>query len=135
MDKFYESILHFNRAINRDPNNGVLYLARAQAHSAASDYRAAYDDIIDGMNLIPEWPDVDIYLSETFSALAVFDDQIRLIVGELYVFPIGRLQKGSAHIADRLHAVVENSIAIASAHALSPCRVVELFLVYRNAFA
>ena len=52
---FYESVIAFNEWIDADPENGVLYLARAQADIAIADYRTAYEDLIRGMELVPEW--------------------------------------------------------------------------------
>ncbi len=64
--KFYDSVVEFNQAIEDDPDNGILYLARAQAHIAIEDYRAAYDDIITGMEFVPEWAEVEFSIAELY---------------------------------------------------------------------
>ena len=51
--RFYESVIAFNDAIEFEPENGILYFARAQAHVAIRDYRSAYDDMIRGMIWFP----------------------------------------------------------------------------------
>lgn len=64
---FYESVIAFNEAIDVDRENGILYLARAQAHTAIADYRAAYEDLIRGMELIPEWTEVEFSIAELYA--------------------------------------------------------------------
>lgn len=64
---YYNSLLAFNTAIKADSDNGLLYLARAQVNIATNDYRAAYDDLVSGMELIPEWADVDLNIAEFYS--------------------------------------------------------------------
>lgn len=64
---YYASLVEFNQAIGQDPENGILYLARAQARVAIGDYRLAYEDLIEGMRRIPEWADVAFNVSEIYS--------------------------------------------------------------------
>ena len=64
---YYHSVLSFYYAIQDYPDDGLLYLARAQAYAAIGDYRSAYDDIIYGMRLIPDWPEVRFNLAEIYS--------------------------------------------------------------------
>lgn len=64
---YYESLSHFKRAIQKDPKNGLIYFARAQAQIAIKDYRAAYGDITRGFELFPEWADVQLNLTEIYS--------------------------------------------------------------------
>lgn len=64
---FYESVIAFNESIDADPENGVLYLARAQAHIAIADYRTAYEDLIRGMELVPEWTEVEFSVAELYA--------------------------------------------------------------------
>ena len=64
--KFYESVIAFNQAIEEDPENGVLYIARAQAQVAIRDYRSAYDDLILGLEMVPEWTEVELNLAEIY---------------------------------------------------------------------
>jgi tetratricopeptide (TPR) repeat protein len=63
---FYESVIAFNQAINEDPENGIVYIARAQANVAIKDYRSAYEDLIRGMELVPEWSEVELDLAEIY---------------------------------------------------------------------
>ncbi len=65
--KFYESVVAFNEAIERESDNGVLYIARAQAFVAISDYRAAYDDLVQGLELTPEWTEIELNLAEIYA--------------------------------------------------------------------
>lgn len=65
--RYYDALINFNRSIKQDPENGLLYLARAQAQIAVKDYRLAYEDLTRGMELIPEWADVDFTLGEIYS--------------------------------------------------------------------
>ncbi len=64
---FYESVIAFNESIDADPENGVLYLARAQADIAIADYRTAYEDLIRGMELVPEWTEVEFSVAELYA--------------------------------------------------------------------
>ncbi|MDQ8202484.1 hypothetical protein QEH54_05630 [Pelagicoccus sp. SDUM812003] len=66
-NRYYDSIMHFKRAIIADPDNGLLYLARAQAYIAIGDYREAFDDLKKGMEIIPGWVDLRLSLSEIYS--------------------------------------------------------------------
>jgi len=72
--KFYESVVAFNEAIEREPDNGVLYIARAQAFVAISDYRAAYDDLVHGLELTPEWTEIELNLAETYADPEWFEE-------------------------------------------------------------
>ena len=64
---FYASVIAFNESIDADPENGVLYLARAQADIAIADYRTAYEDLIRGMELVPEWTEVEFSVAELYA--------------------------------------------------------------------
>lgn len=64
---YYRSVLSFYYAIQDYPDDGLLYLARAQAYAGIKDYRAAYEDIMYGMRLIPDWPEVRFNLAEIYS--------------------------------------------------------------------
>ena len=64
---YYNALSNFRRAIYQDPENGLTYLARAQAQIAIRDYRAAYLDIKQGLERLPEWVDVRVNLSEIYS--------------------------------------------------------------------
>lgn len=64
--RFYESVIAFNEAIELESENGILYLARAQSHIAIQDYRAAYEDLIEGMERIPEWTEVEFSIAELY---------------------------------------------------------------------
>ena len=70
--RFYGSVLAFNDAIEEDPENGILYLARAHANFAIKDYRAAYEDLIQGMHYVPEWVDVDMSIVELYGDPEIF---------------------------------------------------------------
>ncbi len=76
---YYQSLLHFDRAIAEDRDNGLLYLARAQARIAIGDYRLAYDDLIEGMDRVPEWADVDFNVAEIYSNVDDLHDQIEAL--------------------------------------------------------
>jgi len=71
---FYQSLIAFNDAIDRDPENGLLYLARAQAHIAIADYRTAYEDLILGMDLVPEWTEVEFSIAELYGNPEWFEE-------------------------------------------------------------
>jgi tetratricopeptide (TPR) repeat protein len=64
---YYHSVVYFHDAIRDYPDDGLLYLARAQGYAAIKDYRSAYDDIMYGMHLIPDWPEVRFNLAEIYS--------------------------------------------------------------------
>jgi len=66
--RYYDSLANFKRAIYADPENGLTYLARAQAQIAIKDYRGAFHDISRGLELFPEWAGVRINLSEIYSS-------------------------------------------------------------------
>tara|TARA_B110000467_G_scaffold164557_1_gene194275 strand:- start:2130 stop:3587 length:1458 start_codon:yes stop_codon:yes gene_type:complete len=72
--KFYESVIAFNQAIEEDPENGILYIARAQAQVAIRDYRSAYDDLIIGLEMVPEWSEVELNLAEIYGNPDWFQD-------------------------------------------------------------
>ncbi len=73
---FYQSVIAFNEAIEADPGNGILFLARAQAHIAIKDYRAAYDDLMLGMELVPEWTEVDFNIVELYGDPVWFEEHL-----------------------------------------------------------
>lgn len=75
-EDYYSAITHFDRAVREHPKDGLLYFARAQAFFAVSDYRNAYEDILTGMDLIPDWPKINLNLTEVYSDPAAFDDQL-----------------------------------------------------------
>ncbi len=64
---YYDSLVQFKIASNLDRKNGLIYLASAQAQVAVKDYRSAFDDIVTGMELFPEWADAYVNLSEIYS--------------------------------------------------------------------
>lgn len=64
---YYDSLSQFKRALRNDPQNGLVYFARAQAQIAIKDYRAAFDDLTRGLELFPEWVDVRLNLTEIYS--------------------------------------------------------------------
>ena len=77
--RFYESVIAFNDGIETEPENGILYFARAQAHVAIRDYRSAYDDMIRGMDLVPEWSDVDFSKAELYSNPQWFEEHFQAL--------------------------------------------------------
>lgn len=77
--RFYESVIAFNDAIEFEPENGILYFARAQAHVAIRDYRSAYDDMIRGMDLVPEWSEVDFSIAELYSDPQWFEEHFQAL--------------------------------------------------------
>lgn len=77
--RFYESVIAFNNAIEFEPENGILYFARAQAHVAIRDYRSAYDDMIRGMDLVPEWSEVDFSIAELYSDPQWFEEHFQAL--------------------------------------------------------
>ncbi|MEM9158915.1 MAG: hypothetical protein AAGB46_07665 [Verrucomicrobiota bacterium] len=73
---YFQAIVDFNRAIRRDHDNGLLYLARAQAYFSTKDYHSAYDDLIKGMELIPEWTEVSFNMRELYNREGDFEQQL-----------------------------------------------------------
>ncbi|EDY84495.1 tetratricopeptide repeat domain protein [Verrucomicrobiia bacterium DG1235] len=74
--RYYDSLVQFRLASQIEPDNGLIYLARAQAQIAVKDYRAAFEDLKKGMTLLPEWADVRINLSEIYSDTIDLDTHI-----------------------------------------------------------
>lgn len=70
---YYEAVAAFSDALYDNPNDGLIYFARAQAYVAIGDFRAAYEDILDGMELIPDWPKIKLNLIEIYSEPIDFD--------------------------------------------------------------
>ncbi|MDQ8187020.1 hypothetical protein [Pelagicoccus sp. SDUM812002] len=64
---YYDSLVQFKRASQMEPQNALIHLASAQAQIAVKDYRSAFDDIVRGMDLFPEWADAYVNLSEIYS--------------------------------------------------------------------
>lgn len=74
--EYYESILAFDDAQDEKPEDGLIPLARAQAYIAIGDLRNAYDDLVTGMALIPDWTDVDLTLTEIYGIPEDFEDHL-----------------------------------------------------------
>ncbi len=85
--RFYDSVIAFNQAIEEDPENGILYLARAQAHFAIQDFRAAYDDLIEGMGYVPEWLDVDMNIAELYGDPELFQKHYEALEKWVHDYP------------------------------------------------
>lgn len=67
MGKYYDSLVQFRLASRLEPDNALIYLARAQVHVAVKDYRSAYEDLVKGLEIMPEWADVRFNLTEIYS--------------------------------------------------------------------
>ncbi len=65
--RYYDSLVQFKTASKQYPQNALIHLAQAQAQIAVKDYRSAFDDIVRGMELFPEWADAYVNLSEIYS--------------------------------------------------------------------
>ncbi len=65
--RYYDALIRFREAARRDPDNALVYFAKAQAQIAVKDYRAAFEDIQRGMELYPEWADIYLNLTEIYS--------------------------------------------------------------------
>lgn len=76
---YYRSITEFDGAIAENPGDGLLYFGRALAHVAISDYWSAYDNIIEGMELIPDWPDVRLNMMELYGDPDEFSAQFEAL--------------------------------------------------------
>ncbi len=78
-EDYFRAIVHFSDAISRDSNDGLNYLGRAQAYVAVGDYRAAYSDVIAGMERIPDWPDIKLNLTEIYADPDTFTKHLRFL--------------------------------------------------------
>lgn len=65
--KYYDSLVQFRLASRLEPDNALIYLSRAQVQVAVKDYRSAYDDLVKGLEILPEWADVRVNLTEIYS--------------------------------------------------------------------
>lgn len=70
---YYHAVASFSDALYDYPDDGLIYFGRAQAYVAIRDYRAAYEDILDGMELIPDWPQIRLNITEIYSEPIDFD--------------------------------------------------------------
>ncbi len=77
--RYYDSLVQFKLASSREPKNGLIHLATAQAQIAVKDYRAAYDAIVEGMDLFPEWADAYVNLSEIYSRPEDLEEHTELL--------------------------------------------------------
>jgi uncharacterized protein HemY len=57
----------------------LLYLAQAQAFIAVGDYRSAYDNILDGLDIVPDWLDVELNLTEIYGDPEEFSSHLRTL--------------------------------------------------------
>lgn len=80
---YYRSVARFGDAIRLRSNDGLVYMARAQSYIAIGDYRNAYEDILDGMERVPDWPKVKLNLLEIYSEPLDFDNHLASL--ELWV--------------------------------------------------
>jgi tetratricopeptide (TPR) repeat protein len=80
-EDFSGSIAAFTEAIEANPDDGLLRLARAQAHIAAGDYDAAGADIDEGMRMIPDWPAVQINMADLYSDPDSFAGHLKRLKG------------------------------------------------------
>lgn len=65
-EDYFRSILEFNQAIYENSDDGLLYFARAQTFMSVGNYHSAYDDIVEGMRYIPDWPRVMFNMVEIY---------------------------------------------------------------------
>ena len=72
--RYYRALVEFNAAIDEAPEDGLLYLARGHVHIAVGDYRSAYDDLVHGMELIPDWGKVEFNMGEIYGDPDVFGE-------------------------------------------------------------
>lgn len=84
---YYNAVVHFNDAIKQTPDDGLLYFARAQANIGIDDYKSSYDDIIAGMELIPDWGRVKFNMIELYSDPEEFTKQLQKIEDWVEKYP------------------------------------------------
>lgn len=65
--RYYDALVQFKLAGKVNPKNGLIHFATAQAQIAVKDYRSAYDELVEGLKIFPEWADTYINLSEIYS--------------------------------------------------------------------
>lgn len=77
--RYFRAIVEFDAAIEQRRDDGLLYFARAQAFFAVGDYRSAYEDLIAGMQWIPDWLDTQLNLTELYGDPAEFTAQLQAL--------------------------------------------------------
>ena len=85
--RYDESVGAFDHAIRRQPFDGVLYFARAQALIAAGSHLRAYVDLMMGMDLIPDWPDIDLNIMELYGEPQDFVNHLRYLEEQVAANP------------------------------------------------
>ncbi|MBI3736858.1 hypothetical protein HY256_10130 [Candidatus Sumerlaeota bacterium] len=84
---YYRALVGFNDAIARNPDDGLLYFARAQTYISIADYPSAYADIVKGMELIPDWGQVRFNMTELYSDPDEFKDQLKNLEAWVEKYP------------------------------------------------